>query len=78
MTAESFAKSSPDKGRKYQAPKPKIKRKTSEESVDLSVTFTDFQPAGRYAMHTDSSKVRLERTKTYVEDMIKDGKHPTL
>ena len=80
MTAEGFAKSSPDKGRKYQAPRPKTKKKIvdPEDIQDLSVTFTDFRPAGRYAMHTDSSKVRMERTKTYVEDMLKDGHHPTL
>jgi hypothetical protein len=74
-------RSSPDKGRKYVAPKPKIRKKApgEEEAENPVANFTEFiDPKERYAKHTECSKLHFEATKEYIEDILATGKHPTM
>ena len=78
---EDSMKSSPDKGRKYVAPKPKIRKKApGEMEAQTSIaTFTELvYPSERFARPTECSKLHFEATKEYVEGLACDGMHPTI
>lgn len=46
--------------------------------MENAFAFKEYVPSGRFASQTKNSKNRLEATKEYMIDLVKEGGHPSL